>query len=264
MDQKGSQNELTFSLSPAKTLVMGALLGVMTICTIGFFITLPIVLGGDMASTGTKGTTNTLAANPTPTAAAQPQAQQANGQPAQINLPKVDPDTDHIWGNDDAKLTLVEYSDFECPYCGRFFSTVEQIKDTYGDDVKIVYRHFPLSFHPNAKKLAYASECAAEQGKFWELHDAIFNAYNAGNRDWSDTKIAELASGVGLSGTAITTCANSGKYDAKVAADMAGGQQAGVRGTPHTIIMTEDGTTIPLSGAQPFASVKAVIDQYLN
>jgi len=95
------------------------------------------------------------------------------------DLPAITSD-DHVKGPENAKVTLVEYSDFECPYCLNHKATVDQVVENYGDDVRVVFRHFPLSFHPEAEKAAEASECAAEQGKFWEMHDKIFAANEAG------------------------------------------------------------------------------------
>src|SRR5690606_33549707 len=83
-------------------------------------------------------------------------------------------ENDHIRGDPEAPVLIVECCDFECPFCERAFPTVKQVLDTYGDDVALVYRHFPLSFHPQAQKAAEASECAADQGKFWEYHDRVF------------------------------------------------------------------------------------------
>lgn len=93
------------------------------------------------------------------------------------NVPAVDVSKEHVRGNPNASITIVEYSDFQCPFCQRDFATLNAILEQYGDDVNLVYRHYPLSFHQNAQKAAEASECAAELGgndTFWEFHDAIF------------------------------------------------------------------------------------------
>lgn len=95
-----------------------------------------------------------------------------------VNMPSISSD-DHVTGNENAPITLVQYSDFECPYCSRGNATVQQILTNYGDKVKLVYRHFPLSFHQYSQIAAEASECAAEQGKFWELHDEMFKLNQA-------------------------------------------------------------------------------------
>jgi len=87
---------------------------------------------------------------------------------------------DHVVGADNAPITLVEYSDFECPYCGRVVPTIDQLMQTYSGKIKLVFRHFPLSFHQSAKKAAVAAECANKQGKFWEMYKKLFDLNTAG------------------------------------------------------------------------------------
>jgi len=99
--------------------------------------------------------------------------QDEEGNIVKVEMPQITED-DNQTGAKNGKITLLEFSDFECPYCARFIPTVNQIKDAYPNDVTVVFKHFPLSFHPLAKPAAVATECAAEQGKFWEMHDAIF------------------------------------------------------------------------------------------
>lgn len=138
---------------------------------------------------------------------------------------------------------------------------MQQVIDTYGDDVRWVYRHFPLtSIHPNATLAAEASECAGEQGKFWEFTDLIFERQASGV---NATTLAAMASDVGLNVGQYTTCVETNKYADVVAADARDAQVSGGRGTPHSIIVGPNGETSVLSGAQPFSAVEAAIQQYL-
>ena len=152
-------------------------------------------------------------------------------------------DEDHIRGNPDANVVIVEYSDFECPYCARAYPTVKQLEDKYEDNLAVVYRHFPLSFHPQAQKAAEASECAAEQGMFWEMHDMLFEQGVQGGTD----AFKQYASQLGLDTAQFNDCLDSGKTASIVQADMKQGQIEGIQGTPGFFV-----NGIPVSGAQPF------------
>ena len=160
----------------------------------------------------------------------------------------------HIRGNKNAPVKLVEYSDFQCPFCGRHYPTLKKILADYGDKVSLEYKHFPLGFHPNAKPAAEASECAAEQNKFWEFHDKIFE-----NQDQlSPTQLTAWAKEIGLNMTKFNQCVETHKYAAKVDAEEKEGQAKGVNGTPATFI---NGKLV--SGAQPYEALKQVIDAAL-
>lgn len=167
-------------------------------------------------------------------------------------------ENENIKGPADAKVTIVEYSDFECPFCGRVTPTIAQIVDEYGDDVRIVYRHFPLnSIHPYAQKAAEASECAADQGKFWQFHDLIF-ADQAGLKG-GDDQLKAWAAELGLNAGTFAACLDSGEKKARVTSDQSGGTTLGVTGTPGFFV-----NGINLSGAQPFSAFKTLIDQELT
>lgn len=130
-------------------------------------------------------------------------------------------------------VQLVEFSDFECPYCSKAADTVRELKTKYaGEKVQFVYRHFPLSFHPNAMPAAEFSQCAHEQDKFWPLHDAIF----AGQRELSKDKLREMATQVGLDMARLDDCLNTGRGRKLVDEDMAKAGEAGVGGTPSFYI----------------------------
>ncbi|MEK7458990.1 MAG: thioredoxin domain-containing protein [Patescibacteria group bacterium] len=143
-------------------------------------------------------------------------------------------DTDHVRGDlDKAKVVLVEYSDYQCPFCQRHHPTMKALAEKYGDDVAWVYRHFPLtSIHPNAYPAALAAECANEQGKFWEFTDDMYeNQDNLG-----DDYYAEVAGTLGMNVSKFTECFESEKYKSVVDADMATARAAGVSGTPATFV----------------------------
>ncbi len=182
--------------------------------------------------------------------------QPSNPLPApQAEVPPVTAD-DHVKGGKNAKVTLIEYSDFECPFCARHYETMNKIVKEYGDKIQIVYRHFPLSFHSNAEKAAEASECAAEQGKFWEMHDKIFEANLAG--EMSVAKWKEVAKKLGLNTSKFNDCLDSGKYASKISQQMNEGSAAGVEGTPATFVNGE-----LVSGALPYDQFKQIIDSKL-
>ncbi|MEK7183142.1 MAG: thioredoxin domain-containing protein [Patescibacteria group bacterium] len=162
---------------------------------------------------------------------------------------------DHVRGDlKKAEVVIIEYSDFECPFCSRHHPTMLQVAEEYGDKVAWVYRHFPLSFHPQAEPAALASECAAEQDKFWEYADELFlNQALLG-----DSYLKSLAGDLGLNQKKFDECLDSKKYQAVVDAQTGTGAAAGVNGTPATFINGQ-----MVSGAVPFASLKTIIDAEL-
>jgi len=158
-------------------------------------------------------------------------------------------------GPEGAPVTIVEFSDFQCPYCARFVPTLKQVAATYGDQVRIVYRHFPLdSIHSNARKAAEASLCADEQGKFWEMHDAIFENQQA----LAVEQLKTTAAGLGLEAGLFDECLDSGRYEEQVEGDLQDGVKAGVQGTPAIFVNGRF-----LSGAVPFQTVAKMIDEEL-
>ncbi|OGY41863.1 MAG: hypothetical protein A2Y82_05405 [Candidatus Buchananbacteria bacterium RBG_13_36_9] len=120
---------------------------------------------------------------------------QETGEINKVNMPQIT-DSDHVTGAKNGKITIVEFSDFECPYCGSYKTTLDEILKNYPNDVTLVFKHFPLSFHQYAKKAAIASECANESGKFWEMYDKLF-ALNASSTLNSEN-ISKAAMEIGL------------------------------------------------------------------
>lgn len=171
---------------------------------------------------------------------------------------EVSSDDDAVKGNANAKVTIVEFSDFECPFCGKFYEeTYPLILKNYVDTgkVKIVFRDFPLtSIHPNAQKAAEATECAAEQGKFWEMHDKLFE--NQDSLSVDDLK--KYAADLKLNTATFNSCLDSGKMTAEVEKDAQEGMSYGVTGTPAFFI---NGRLV--SGAQEFSAFEAIIDEEL-
>lgn len=165
---------------------------------------------------------------------------------------------DHIKGNPKAPVTIVEFSDFQCPFCQRFHSTVEQALKDYPDKVRWVYKHFPLDqIHPQARPAAEASECAWEQkgnDGFWQFADAIYeNQERLGKSLYQ-----ELAEKLGLNMEQFINCLSSRKYEDKVEADYQEGIKAGVRGTPGSFVNGE-----LISGAVPYETLKEAIEKAL-
>lgn len=181
---------------------------------------------------------------------------------------EVSADDDPFLGPKNAKVTIIEFSDFQCPFCRSFWrSTFDQIKSEYidsGKSVKFVYRDFPLAqLHPLAQKYAEAAGCAGDQGKFWEMHDKIFgeqeklgqgtiSAYGIGD-------IKRWGSELSLNASEFNQCLDSNKYSAEVGKDYEDGSRAGANGTPTIFI---NGRIVV--GAQPFENFKAIIDEELN
>lgn len=159
-----------------------------------------------------------------------------------------------VKGPKDAPITIVEFSDFQCPFCAKAQAVLQQVLEAYPHEVKLVYRHFPLDRHPQAKLAAEAAECAAEQGKFWEYHGRLF----ANASQLSSDKLRRLAEELRLDMRAFAACLGSGKPGARVAEDVADGKDAGVTGTPTFFI---NGRLV--EGAQPFGTFKRIIDQEL-
>ena len=173
---------------------------------------------------------------------------------------------DHIFGDKNALISIIEYSDFECPFCKRFYKTPKQlVKDNHGL-VNSIYRHFPLGFHdPLATKEALASECVADIGgndKFWQYHDKIFETTNSNGRGMKVSQLTDLAKEIGINAQEFQSCLESEKFLSEVKADAESGANAGVTGTPGNIIRNnKTGEVRFLPGAYPIEALQAAIDE---
>ncbi len=172
-------------------------------------------------------------------------------------------DNDPVKGSPDAPVTVVEFSDFQCPFCADFYNdTLPLITQEYVDNgkVKIVYRDFPLSIHPQAAPAALAAECANEQGKFWEYHDKLFDNQEA----LSPSIYSSFASELGLDISKFNSCVSSNKYADEIVGDFQDGQRLGVSGTPTFFVIPEGGQPVMIVGAQPYQVFKSAIDTALQ
>ncbi|MQA28248.1 MAG: thioredoxin domain-containing protein [Luteitalea sp.] len=158
-------------------------------------------------------------------------------------------------GPDTAPIVMVEFSDYQCPFCQRANPTVEQVLKTYGDKIRFVYRHYPLANHPDARPAAEAAACAQEQDKFWPYHDQLFA--NVSRLSAQDLK--DHASAAGLDSVQFASCVDSRRFKSRVDADVAEAEEAGVTGTPAFFINGR-----PLEGAQPFEAFQRIIDEELE
>ncbi len=155
-------------------------------------------------------------------------------------------------GPADARVTIVEFSDFQCPYCERATSVIAEISERYPEDVRIVYRHLPLdNIHPRARPAAEASACAQDQDRFWDYHDKLF----AGRRALEDADLARYAQEIGLDTEAFQACLADGRFREKVEADASAAEAIGITGTPAFLV-----NGILLTGVRPIEEFVALID----
>ncbi len=189
-------------------------------------------------------------------AAAAP-AQQGAIVPAALQVPvqglTIRPD-DPVRGNPKAPVTIVLFSDFQCPFCSRVEPTLEQVQKVYGDKVRIVWKHQPLPFHPNAMPAAEAAEAAREQGKFWQMHGRLFQSQSA----LSDALYDQIAKEIGLDVRRFDDARRSGRARARIAEDQALAARIGAQATPTMFV-----NGVKVEGAVPFEQIKAVVDQQL-
>jgi protein-disulfide isomerase len=183
-----------------------------------------------------------------------------------VTLAPVGP-SDRIFGNPQAKVAVVMYEDFQCPFCEKFFTESEtNIRNTYvqNGDVQLVYRDFAF-LGPESNRAAEAARCAADQGKFWEYHDYLFTHQNGENEgNFADQYLKSFAKNLGLNTNDFDSCLDGGKYVQAVTDQTSEGSAAGVSGTPKGFILKDGQITDTIDGAEPFATVKAKIDAALK
>lgn len=175
-------------------------------------------------------------------------------QPA-LPLLEVSADDDPWTGTDHAPVTIIEFSDFECPYCQRSVPILKELLDKYPGKLKLVYRDFPGPNHQQALSAAEAAQCAAEQNRFWDYHDALFNRQRAEDT-WNFSQLAET---LGLSLAPFTTCMNDHRYREEVLRDLQDGLKLGVTSTPTFFVNGR-----PLVGARPYSDFQSIIESFLR
>lgn len=142
-------------------------------------------------------------------------------------------DSSPSWGDTDAEVTIVEFSDFQCPYCARFAESIGELKAEFSSSqLRVVFRNFPLSMHPRARVAAKAAACAQDSGHFWRFHDTVF----ANQQRLSDDDLAAYGSGIGMDPVSLSNCINSDFAEASVAADRKAGEELGIQGTPTVFV----------------------------
>ncbi len=209
-----------------------------------------IIIGGSLyAALGNR----TVSGN----AAGQPQEQ--TGDLEQLNPVTA---TDHVRGNRDSAVQIVEYSDTECPFCKRFHETLKKVVAS-NTDVAWVYRHLPIDqLHPRARKEAIATECANELGgndSFWKYIDRLFEITPA-NNGLDPAELPKIAKYVGLNETTFNECLNSTRYDQHIEDEVRNAAATGGNGTPWSIVVAKNGAKYPLSGAQPYEAVMQLVN----
>ena len=246
------------SLSAKSSFVVGLVGGMMLLFSIGFFVMLGVYFNGGFPEVAAKNS-NTNNANKAVAGAnanANTNAVAAPSAPLQINYAVTD--KDHVRGKADAKVTILEWSDFECPYCKTFHESMIQLMEAYPDDVRWVFKNFPLSFHPEATPAAIAAECAAEQkgnDMFWQYGDKLYE-----NQDTLGTALYEkLAKDLGLNTSTFKDCITNKSTADIVTNDTSVGSANGVQGTPGNFL---NGTE--LGGAVPFTSLQAQVKSILG
>lgn len=174
---------------------------------------------------------------------------------------------DHIKGHKDAKVYLIEYSDYDCPFCARFHPTAQRVVDEYKGAVAWVYRHFPLDvIHPNARPKAEIAECTSllkDEDAFWSVTDKIYSQLLEGQA-MSIEDIKKFALELGVNESDFTSCIDERKTKSEVDEDYSGGLAAGITGTPGNIILNQKGEAWFIPGAVPFESLKQTIDEALK
>lgn len=235
---------------PPKTAFIGGFAAaILVLGTIGFIALGSCLLkGGCSLPSQAAGDSQAAAADTIDTADTQP-----------AGIPLVN-EEDYILGDPNAPITIIEYSDIECPFCSRFHPLANQAVSEYPSQVRWVFRHFPLSFHAEAEPAALATECAGEQGKFYEFIDIMYENQD----DLGDDLYTRTAANLGLKASQFKDCYESQKYLAKIRAQAQGGAAAGVEGTPGSFVIGPDGGAVPIRGALPYESVQQIIDSFLS
>ncbi|MBU1039252.1 DsbA family protein [Patescibacteria group bacterium] len=248
-----TKNNLFENMPPKLSFIFGLVSGLAVVGLLGLLLTTTYLLTNKNKTEKITNSPNQPTANNTDTVGLNPPLQ-----PVNITAK----DTDYIRGNKNAAITLIEYSDLECPFCQRFHPSMLQLLQEYPEQVRWIYRHFPLSFHANAQKEAEAVECAGKLGgndKFWLYLDTIFNRTTSNGTGFALDKLTPLAVEIGLPKDKFETCLESGEFAGKVQNDLQEGSSFGVSGTPTTFVNGQ-----PVEGAVPYAQLKQIVDSLLE
>lgn len=245
------------SMPSSSAFKLGIFIGVASVCIIGFIV---LLLGKfdvkGLANNNNNNNNNNIVNN-------QGNGANNNGnQPAaEITINPLTKD-DWVFGSDKAKISIIEFSDADCPFCQQFHDTMKQIMKDYNGKVKWGYRHFPLtSLHPEAEKKAEAIECVGEQGgndKVWAFMDKLY----VSNKP-TVAQLGDVVKSLGLDSNKFNDCLNSGKYANKVSDHAGQAQAAGAQGTPYSVVLMGD-QKIAINGAYPLAEVKKILDSLLQ
>ena len=269
-DKQKSSADITIKKSTYNSLIAGIIIAVgIAMLLVGFTISNPSDSEDYVTNFEMKEIISTLEEKldniQQPTPVRQP------SQPTAPSLIQVSLDDDPFKGNPDAPVTIVEFSDFQCPFCSRFFDqTLPLIEKNYIDTgkVKLVYKDFPIdNLHPNARPAHIAAECADEQGKFWEYHDILFENQAQWNRLSSadlSSQLNQYATTLGLNSASFDSCLSSQDIADEVNTDYLQASRYGAAGTPTFFIGTEKDGFIKLVGAQPYAAFQRAIDNQLG
>ncbi len=244
-------------VSPKLTFIMGIVSGVAIVSLTGFVLAASYSLSGQ--SIGSRSATGVIAQTP-PSPSPTSLDNEPSAPPAKVNV--TIKNDDYIRGSKNAQVTLVEYSDAECPFSKRFHPNMQKLLQEFPGKVRWVYRHFPLSFHANAQKKAEASECAGKLGgndKFWTYTDKMLERTAADGTGLALADLVPLAKELGLNESKFKTCLDSGEFTARVQTDIAEGTAFGVKGTPTTFV---NGETV--RGAVPYDQLKQVVESLLK
>lgn len=252
MDTPFSKKSFFDAFSSKQAFIFGCLAALLILGTIGCVVLGVYVIKGGSGDTARGNTAVNSAANTNTAAGTTSPTGDVTGTLSPVTS------NDHLTGSGD--LTIVTYSDFQCPYCQGFDATMQQVMQEYAGKVKWVYRHFPLSFHANAMGAAEAAECASEQGKFWEYAAKLFE----NQKTLGDATYTTIATDLGLNTGDFSTCLSSDKMLTAIQEDQTGASAAGVKGTPSSFLISKDGTVQQIKGgAVKFATLKTLLDQEL-
>lgn len=246
--QTSSSHNKSASKEGTITLKKSTIWKIATFVFAGLFV-LSIFTGGFKGLIGAGSVTGgTVLPAPTPTP--------GPSENVKVNIGSDDP----VLGDKNAGISIVEFSDFQCPFCARVYSdALAQLRQSNyfkNGEVNLVYKHFPLnSIHPQAQKAAEASECARKQGKFWEYHDLLFTNQQALDID----SLKTYASQLGLNSAQFNSCLEGGEAASKVSKDLQEATAAGGRGTPYFVLVNKKGQTQTVSGAVPWSNFEAAI-----